>query len=157
MAHKIKTIKAKEDLMVEATFFDGTIKEYNIVNLFSAYPQLKILENNPLFYAVQIDVGGYGISWSDDLDLDAETIWEEGVRIGKDCPDPILEVAFELTAEREKAGLTQKQLAERAGMYQAEISKIERGLSNPSILTLQRLAECMGLTLQIRFQKAEMG
>ncbi|MCD8347781.1 MAG: helix-turn-helix domain-containing protein [Lachnospiraceae bacterium] len=157
MAHKIKSIKAKENLMIEATFFDGSIKEYNIANLFSAYPQLKILENNPLFYAVQIDVGGYGISWSDDLDLDAETIWEEGFQIGKDCPDPILEVAFELTVEREKAGLTQKQLAERAGMYQAEISKIERGLSNPSILTLQRLAECMGLTLQIRFQKEEMG
>jgi len=157
MAHKIKTIKARENMMIEATFFDGTIKEYNIANLFSTYPQLKKLENNALFYAVQTDIGGYGISWNDDLDLDAETIWEEGTQIGKDCTDPILEVAFELTVEREKAGLTQKQLAERAGMYQAEISKIERGLSNPSILTLQRLAECMGLTLQIRFQKAEMG
>ncbi|MCD7764970.1 MAG: helix-turn-helix domain-containing protein [Lachnospiraceae bacterium] len=153
MTHRIKNVRTKNPFIIEALFFDGTVKKYNVATLFPIYPQMKKLEDQSLFRSVQIDVGGYGISWNDSLDLEAETIWEDGVETGKSLTDPISELAFELTVEREKAGLTQKQLAERAGMYQAEISKLERGLSNPSVETLQRLAKCMGLTLQIRFQK----
>ncbi|MCC8044123.1 MAG: helix-turn-helix transcriptional regulator [Clostridiales bacterium] len=157
MTHRIKIVRTKNPCIVVALFFDGTVKEYNVATLFHVYPQMKELEDQVLFHSVQVDAGGYGISWNDTLDLEAETIWEDGVETGKALSDPISELAFELTVERERAGLTQKQLAERAGMYQAEISKLERGLSNPSVDTLQRLAQCMGLTLQISFQKAEIG
>ena len=51
-----------------------------------------------------------------------------------------------------RKGITQKQLAEKTGIYQADISKIERGLSNPSISTLQRLAEGMGLQIEVSFK-----
>lgn len=37
------------------------------------------------------------------------------------------------------SGLTQKDLAERSGIAQADISKIETGNANPSLKTLQRL------------------
>ena len=47
--------------------------------------------------------------------------------------------------------MTQKQLSDIVGIYQADISKIERGLANPSISTLQRLAEGLGMQLQIKF------
>ena len=52
-------------------------------------------------------------------------------------------------------GMTQKQLAEVTGIYQADISKIERGLANPSVSTLKRLADGMGLKLKIEFGKQE--
>lgn len=45
-----------------------------------------------------------------------------------------------------------KQLSEKTGIYQADISKIERGLSNPSIGTLQRLADGMGLQMEVIFK-----
>ena len=52
---------------------------------------------------------------------------------------------------RNNSGLTQKELAERAGIAQSDISKLENGHANPSLETLQRLAYGMGTVLQIRF------
>lgn len=52
---------------------------------------------------------------------------------------------------RRKQNLTQQQLAERTGIAQTEISRIESGSRNPSIKVLQRLAEGMGMYLQIAF------
>ena len=47
--------------------------------------------------------------------------------------------------------LTQKELAERTGINQADISKLENGTRNPSLRLLQRLAEGMGMVLKIEF------
>ncbi len=152
MMHKIKSVITKNDLIISATFFDGTVKEYSVDRLFNIYPQLKELENRELFNSVQVDAGGYGVSWNDDLDLDAETIWEDGIEIGKDTVDIMSKLAARLTEARNRIGITQKQLAEKTGIYQADISKIERGLSNPSISTLQRLAEGMGLQIEVSFK-----
>ena len=52
---------------------------------------------------------------------------------------------------RQKSGMTQKELAERTGIAQADISKLEHGNANPSIRTLQRLAKGMGMVLKIEF------
>ena len=50
---------------------------------------------------------------------------------------------------RKNAGLTQKELSERTGIAQGDISKLENGNANPSIRTLQRLAAAMGMTLKV--------
>lgn len=55
---------------------------------------------------------------------------------------------------RKSSGMTQKQLSERTGIAQGDISKLENGSANPSIKTLQRLAEGMGMTLKIEFLPA---
>ena len=47
--------------------------------------------------------------------------------------------------------LTQKQLAERTGINQADISKLENGTRNPTINLLKRLAEGMDMILKIEF------
>ena len=52
---------------------------------------------------------------------------------------------------REATHITQKELSERTGISQAEISRIENGSRNPSIKLLQRLAEGMGMNLKISF------
>lgn len=52
---------------------------------------------------------------------------------------------------RRESGLTQKELSERTGIAQADISKLERGNANPSLKTLQRLAVGMGMKLKIEF------
>jgi transcriptional regulator with XRE-family HTH domain len=52
---------------------------------------------------------------------------------------------------RKKLGLTQQQLAQRTKINQADISKIEKGISNPSLNTLKKLAKGMHMRLQIKF------
>ena len=52
---------------------------------------------------------------------------------------------------RRMSGLTQKELSERTGIAQGDISKMERGSANPSLRTLQRLAAGMGMNLQVSF------
>ena len=47
--------------------------------------------------------------------------------------------------------LTQKELAESAGINQADISKLENGTRNPSLKLLKRLADGMGMTLKLEF------
>ena len=47
---------------------------------------------------------------------------------------------------RKAADLTQEQLAERAGMSQQYISDLERGLCNPTIVTLYELATALGVS-----------
>ena len=47
---------------------------------------------------------------------------------------------------REKKELTQEKLAEKAGLDPTYISGIERGLRNPGIKNVARLAKALGLT-----------
>lgn len=44
-----------------------------------------------------------------------------------------------------------KQLSEATGIYQADISKIERAAANPSLNTLKMIADSMGMDLKIEF------
>lgn len=52
---------------------------------------------------------------------------------------------------RKRSGLTQRQLAEKTGIAQADISKLENGNANPSLRTLRRLAAGMGLKIKLEF------
>ena len=52
-----------------------------------------------------------------------------------------------------RLGLTQKELSEKTGIYQADISKLERGLGNPSLSTLKRLADGLNMDIYINFAK----
>ena len=57
---------------------------------------------------------------------------------------------------RKRSGLTQKQLAERTGIAQADISKLENGNANPSLKTLRRLAAGMGMKIKLEFSPANI-
>lgn len=48
--------------------------------------------------------------------------------------------------QRDARGLTQEKLAEKAGLDPTYISGIERGLRNPGIVNVARLAKALGLT-----------
>ena len=68
-----------------------------------------------------------------------------------DTLQPELTIAQAMIDARKESGLTQKQLSERTGIAQADISKLERGNANPSLRTLQRLAAGMGMNVRIEF------
>ena len=153
MSHKIESVKALHDCVIQAKFLGGDIKNYDVSLLFDSAPSfLELQTKKELFKQVKVDAGGYGISWNDDLDLDADTIWEDGTLVETEKETNINKLlAYQLLLAREKANITQKQLSERTGIYQADISKIERGIGNPSLSTLKRLAEGLGMKLEISF------
>lgn len=64
---------------------------------------------------------------------------------------PEMDIIKAIVEARTSQHLTQKELAERTGINQADISKLENGTRNPSINLLKRLADGMGMTLKIEF------
>lgn len=66
--------------------------------------------------------------------------------------EPEFSVIQAMIDARKSTGLTQKQLSEKTGISQADISKLESGNTNPSLRTLQRLASGMGMKVKIEFQ-----
>ncbi len=73
---------------------------------------------------------------------------------GEPVTDPDTEflraaIVHKLGVAREKAGLTQVELAEKIGTDQASISRIERGERNITLETLAKLAKVLGLRVTV--------
>ena len=81
MLRKIKNVVALPDYILNVQFIDGITKKYDIKPLFKKINQFNLLKDEGFFESVEVDVGGYGIVWNDDLDLSAEEIWSNGTRI----------------------------------------------------------------------------
>ena len=63
---------------------------------------------------------------------------------------PLYDLVFEIITRRNELGLTQKELADRAGTHQSAISRIESGEHNPRLNTLVEIAEGLESRLEIR-------
>ena len=61
------------------------------------------------------------------------------------------QIMHEMMKARIEAGMTQKQLSERTGINQSNLSRIESGMGNPSIATLERIASALGKKVSISF------
>ncbi len=68
-----------------------------------------------------------------------------------DALKPEYEIIRSLIGARNSQNLTQKELADRTGMSQADISKLENGERNPTLELLKRLADGLDMFLDIRF------
>ena len=64
---------------------------------------------------------------------------------------PEMNVIRAMIDARISQNMSQKELSERTGIAQTEISKLENGTRNPSIKLLQRLADGMDMVLNISF------
>ena len=148
MFHKAVELSFGEGTSLEVRFQDGKVKQYDMASLFDKYPQLRALEDRNLFLSGKL-MGAYGIVWNDDLDIEAETIYEDGETIRTEKPVTENPAARAVAAARAVSGLSQKQLAEMTGIDQSDISKIERGTANPSISTLERIAKALGGKLTV--------
>lgn len=99
-----------------------------------------------------------GLAWKGDTRMNyqeykAKVLAEHPeVREEYEALEPQYEAIRAAIASRKAAGLTQKQLAEKMGTAQANISRFESGSINPTLEFLQRMAESMGKTLRIRFE-----
>ena len=102
MFHRAVELKYLDGTALEVLFQDGMVKQYDISVLFSKYPQLKALEDRKIF--LQGKLSAYGIIWNDDLDLETETIYEEGKTVRTEKPAASLLVAQAVAAARAQSG-----------------------------------------------------
>ncbi len=76
------------------------------------------------------------------------------VRFSPNARTVVGRLASEMLAARAVAGLTQRQVARRAGITQPLVSQIERGETVPSLLTAHRIAVATGHELSLRLWPA---
>ncbi len=58
-----------------------------------------------------------------------------------------------VSRSRDEAGFSQDKLAEKADLYRTYLSGIERGVRNPGIKAVIRLARALGVTVDTSFAK----
>lgn len=73
-------------------------------------------------------------------------VWQVSARPGRvrALPPPAA-FARNLRAAREKAGLSQEALAERAGMHRNAVALLETGKRDPRVSTVAKLAKALGV------------
>jgi DNA-binding XRE family transcriptional regulator len=78
-----------------------------------------------------------------DIELEAAAEGPEAVAQLR-ALDSHFHIAGQLLALRHRRGLTQRRLSELSGVQQADISRIERGETQPTTVTARRLADALG-------------
>lgn len=59
-----------------------------------------------------------------------------------------------IKTERSVLGISQEELAARAGLHRTYVSDVERGARNPSIASVEKLAEALQLSVAALFERA---
>ena len=77
---KIMTVRSIDHYKLLVTFDNRVTKIYDCTLLFAEAP-FSLLRNKPIFQSVQVDKGGYGIFWNDELDLSEAELWINGESI----------------------------------------------------------------------------
>ncbi|WP_241158150.1 DUF2442 domain-containing protein [Adlercreutzia sp. ZJ138] len=81
MFHKVKNVAALPGLKLSVQFTNGTTKLYDIAPLLDRLDAFAPLADEHLFNSVEVDVGGYGIVWNDDIDLSCDELWNNGTEV----------------------------------------------------------------------------
>ena len=77
MFYKVKEVRPLPDYNLLVNFVTGEKKQYNVKPLFDKWEAFKALVvTRGLFEQVKVDVGGYGISWNDNIDLSCNELYE---------------------------------------------------------------------------------
>lgn len=63
-------------------------------------------------------------------------------------PPVLIEFGRKVREERQKRGLSQEELAARAGLHRTYIGMIERAEKNITLLNISKIAEGLGITIQ---------
>ena len=150
----LKSIKLvlKEGTIFDLYFLDGTVKRYDILSLADKFPQLNALKDRELFIKGKL-LGWSGVYWDDDLDIECDTVYEEGIDVSKEYDDiDNVVLGYKIRELRRNADLSQVELASKAGIDQSDLSKIEKGLANPSIKQISKVLSALNQRLSVELK-----
>lgn len=77
MMPRIRQVWTGEDYLLHVIFENGVTKLYDMKPRLHD-ERFKNLRDRGFFKSVQVDNGGFGISWNDDVDLSENELWTEG-------------------------------------------------------------------------------
>lgn len=139
----------KEKTLVDVYFLDGVVKRFDVIKLADKYHQLNELKNRDLFISGKL-LGWSTIYWNEELDIDVEYIYDNGIDVSDEYDDIASAIiGYQIKEKRLELELSQEELAGRIGIDQSDLSKIEKGLSNPSIKMLHRIANGLNCKLSL--------
>ena len=80
MIPKVVSIDIVDQYILNIRFSNDVVKLFDVGKLLSD-SRFEALKNKALFYIVQVDAGGYGINWNDEIDLSEYELWTNGTPI----------------------------------------------------------------------------
>lgn len=81
MFHKIKNVTPLQDFKISIQFAEGITKIYDMKNLIEKNKIFADLKDINLFNSVEVDIGGYGVIWNDDIDISCDELFENSKKI----------------------------------------------------------------------------
>lgn len=81
MFHKIKDVTALPNYKLSVQFSEGVTKIYDVAPLLEQYKMFADLKAPEIFTSVQVDVGGYGVIWGDEIDISCDELFANGEKV----------------------------------------------------------------------------
>ena len=81
MSIKVTSVTPLSDMRLLVTFENGVVKLFDVRPIVKDFPEYAALENTDIFNLVTVEPGGYGVSWTPDLDASEGELWENGVEL----------------------------------------------------------------------------
>lgn len=143
MHNRISKVEVVGDYCIRCSFYSGDVREYDV----------SLLDDCPKkdFDKVRIANNGDCLKWGKEFELLAEEIWQDSVIIERNYPEAKYQFAILLSYYRELNKMTQKDIEKITGISQSDISRFERGEANPSLDTLNRIANSIGRKVHVDF------
>lgn len=140
-----------DDHHFKMLFENGITKLYDIRKGIEKYPELVPLQDKVLFKNIKKDCYA-GPRWTDEIDISAETVYEEGETIPSDKDSDAIILGFKIWELRCQNGLTQEELAKKANILQSDLSKLENGKFNPTLSSIRRIADALDADLSFNLK-----
>ena len=79
---KVETVNPLQGKRLRVRFNNGKEKIFDCHSLLNK-ERFAAFRNESFFRGVKVDAGGYGVSWSDDIDLSESELWTKGAVLNK--------------------------------------------------------------------------
>ena len=81
MSHKVKNVTPLQDFKLSIQFAEGITKIYDMKKLIANNKLFADLKDINVFNSVEVDIGGYGVIWNDNIDISCDELFENGKKI----------------------------------------------------------------------------
>lgn len=81
MFHKVKDVTALPNYKLSVQFSEGVTKIYDVTPLIDQYKMFADLKAPEIFTSVQVDIGGYGVIWGDEIDISCDELFANGEKV----------------------------------------------------------------------------
>ena len=161
---KIKSIEILPDFKIKALYDCNVVKTYDFNALIKNHKAFKPLQQKNLFKQAKVDCGGYGICWTDDIDIDSGEIWYNGItelKTDEDIFNYIKAVIQESEPENIIKAIQEvakikgyNNLAEKMGVGRESLYKSLSGATKPRFETIYKILLALGLRLSIKLAES---